>query len=160
MPLVVPFLERDGNDRHLSLSIVLTMGSTRQRSSLEGFGLGGNWTELVRSDCCAVWTVSTGYGASESIEEIVQTQFECLSDPLQSLNADFLFPVLQFGQMLARQLCMIRQHGLCPPAFRSQDADSPSDPNTDVLGHTSSVEARSDLDVSYGLRCIRLCEVQ
>lgn len=52
---------------------------------------------------------------SEPVKEIVQVQFERLGYPLQRPHADFLLPVLQFGQMLPRQFRMVRQHGLCPP---------------------------------------------
>jgi hypothetical protein len=76
---------------------------------------------------------------SETIEKLMQINVESISDLLQRPDPDLLVAILQLRHVLARQIGVIRKHGLGPPAFGSQGADAPPDLNTDVLCHAFSM---------------------
>jgi hypothetical protein len=74
-------------------------------------------------------------GLSEPLKELVQIYVERLGDSFQRSDADFFVPILQFRQVLSRQFGMVCQHGLGPFAFRSQNANAPTDPHANVRCH-------------------------
>ena len=76
---------------------------------------------------------------SKPLKELVQIQVECLGDLFERPHADFLVSVFQFREVLPRQFGMVRQHGLGPFAFRSQNANPSTDPHANVRCHASSM---------------------
>lgn len=76
---------------------------------------------------------------SKALKELVQIQVEGLGNLFERPHADFLVSVLQFRKVFPRQFGMVRQHGLGPFAFRSQNANPPTDPHASVRCHASSM---------------------
>ena len=65
-------------------------------------------------------------GSLHLLEKLFHSYFERKGDLFHGPDARFLSAVLQFRQMLPRNLRMIREHGLGPSAFASQDANPPA----------------------------------
>lgn len=114
-------------------SIRPELGTRRRTVSWSEF-IALGYVDLVRGVLFARSRLGRLAARSDVLKEVLKAYVQSFDDSFEGSDPDFLMAVLKFRQVLSRKARVVGKNGLGHPAFRSQDANTPSNPHADVLG--------------------------